>query len=183
MCFCEKLKTAILKAIEETGLQPEPQFVKKILEMFDTTKIRFGSMLVGPTGGGKTKIYEILARAITSLAESNHPNSIFQKVHTYVLNPKCITMGELFGEINELTQEWEDGLASSMFRTHIKDESPDRHWFIFDGPVDTLWIENMNTVLDDNMTLCLANGERNTIHLITGPKENETFYILIKKTS
>jgi hypothetical protein len=45
-------------------------------------------------------------------------------------------------------------------RTTCADEKPDQKWLVFDGPVDTLWIESMNSVMDDNKVLTLINGER-----------------------
>ncbi len=98
---------------------------------------------------------------MSALRTAGHESDTFQHVDINVLNPKCVTMGELYGQFNELTQEWVDGLASTMIRLAAMTESGGRKsWTVFDGPIDALWIENMNTVLDDNMTLCLANGER-----------------------
>ena len=67
-------------------------------------------------------------------------------------------MGELYGEYKR-SQEWKDGCGSGIMRQCVSLLlNPDSKVVVFDGPVDAVWIENMNTVLDDNCMLCLANG-------------------------
>jgi len=133
-------------------------FKLKCLQLYDTFNVRFGVMLVGPTGGGKSTCFSVLQHAFTALESSG--NHLYKRVKVKILNPKSISMGELYGEENKDTKEWTDGLASKIIRKSVEDKHNRNTWTVFDGPVDALWIENMNTVLDDNMTLCLANGER-----------------------
>jgi len=157
-----KFEQAIKDGCAEHKLQPVPGFVTKVIQLYETTVVRHGLMLVGPTCSGKTRCREVLTSAITALGvagELDDTGSPFTKINNFVLNPKSITMGQLYGQFDPLTHEWTDGILSTLVRLGVASQTDEKKWFVFDGPVDAIWIENMNTVLDDNKKLCLASGE------------------------
>lgn len=79
----------------------------------------------------------------------------------WTLNPKDRSVIELYGILDPVTRDWTDGLLSNIFREINKPtDKNEKKYIVFDGDVDALWVENMNSVMDDNRLLTLANGER-----------------------
>ena len=153
------LVVALNDSIVKNNLQPIEVFCLKNIELYEMICVRHGLMVVGPTGGGKSSNIKVLAEALTKLKADGVEGIKYEKTKIYHLNPKAVKMGQLYGEFDENTHEWQDGILCVLIRKCIKEDNDNLKWMLFDGPVDALWIENMNTVLDDNKKLCLTSGE------------------------
>ena len=108
-------------------------------------------LLVGIAGTGKTQVWKTLFRTYQNQK---------QKPVVHDLNPKAVTNDELYGIINPATREWKDGLFSVIMREQANLTGEGPKWIILDGDIDPMWIESLNTVMDDNKILTLASNER-----------------------
>jgi dynein heavy chain, axonemal len=142
----------IREYVRQEGLVHHPTWVAKVHQLDDTVAVRHGIMVIGPAGGGKSQILSCLASARAKMSGV--------AIKQLRMNPKAIRADEMFGETDHLSGEWMDGVFASMWSKSNQRTNKNDTWLVCDGPVDAIWIENLNTVLDDNKILTLANGDR-----------------------
>ncbi|NXB68815.1 DYH9 protein, partial [Struthidea cinerea] len=144
-------EAVVKEAVLELQLQPEDNFVLKVVQLEELLSVRHSVFVVGSAGTGKSQVLRSLHRTYQRMKR--------RPVWTD-LNPKAVTNDELFGIINPATREWKDGLFSSIMRelANISHDGP--KWMVLDGDIDPMWIESLNTVMDDNKVLTLASNER-----------------------
>jgi dynein heavy chain len=145
------IEKAVRGLLKERNLQEEPKWFIKIIQLYETSLVRHGFMTVGSVGSGKTTIMNTLTDALTEAVVPHKLNR---------MNPKSIKGQEMYGVMNNVSGEWIPGVFSEIWKKCNDKKNKHVSWIICDGPVDAIWIENLNTVLDDNKILTLANAER-----------------------
>ncbi|KAI7942887.1 hypothetical protein MJO29_012731 [Puccinia striiformis f. sp. tritici] len=151
----DELKGHIRAVAAERHLVVGEVWFQKVLQLYQIQNIQHGLMMVGPSATGKTQAWRVLLAALQRLEG--------REGVSYVIDPKAISKDSLYGTLDPTTREWNDGLFTNILRRiidNVRGEDAKRHWIIFDGDVDPEWVENLNSVLDDNKLLTLPNGER-----------------------
>ena len=166
----ENLRNEVKQIIEMKKLTGSPFLINQVIQLYNNMQLKHGLMLVGGTLSGKTTTLELLKKLNEVQKAKPQPKNKKDKEDEFTdieirrIFPKSIELDELYGRIGSDGQ-YHDGLLPF----HLKDISNTRYddgksrtikWLVLDSPVDTLWIESLNTLLDETRMLSLPSGFR-----------------------
>ena len=146
----------LLEAIENCAMDrffvTNEEWLEKCVQLYYVLSVNHGVILLGDSGSGKSSIIRCLFAAI---------QKVDQKVgRLFYFDAKIIKKNNLYGSLNETTREWTDGIFTKTLREISNNFIDTINWIVFDGDMDPEWVENLNSLLDDNRLLTLPHGER-----------------------
>ena len=145
------LEPTVIEVLAEKKLQQSKVQMTKISLLNQLIQHRTGAVIVGPAGCGKSTVWKVLADALTKSG---------RKTTVWHIVPKAVPLEGLMGSIDLDTREWTDGVLTRAARAASRLEPDEMGFIVCDGDVDPVWIESLNSVLDDNRLLTLPTGER-----------------------
>ena len=122
---------------------------------------RHGLLILGQTRTGKSTFMEVLQKTLSKL---NDDDQTQDGVPVLAVDSETICidnlgLDDLYGSFDSTTKKWSDGKITEVFRKFASAADNRQKWIIFSGRIDPVWVERLNSVLDDNKKLCLENGE------------------------
>jgi len=151
----EEFRNLILNVTKSLNYEVIEGQTNKVMQMYEVMNIRHSTLICGPPVSGKSCILNILRKTLEQLKTA--------QVTTYLINPKAQTITRLYGVKNEMTGDFEIGILANIFAIANQPLTPgknEQRWIILDGDIDPIWIENMNSVMDDSKCLTLENKDR-----------------------
>jgi dynein heavy chain len=155
----ESTEKDLIDHLEESATEqlfdPTPSFLEKIIQLYNVLDVRVGVALLGGSMSGKTAATRVLLQTLSERSD----DIVYRESR---MNPKSVGQDRIFGNLNPVTFDWTDGVLTRLWRRAIQRQKTQHEhtWLVIDGPVDPEWIEDLNSVLDDNRVLTLANSDR-----------------------
>lgn len=150
------LEEIVIEFCEKQHITFNDSFYKKCQQLYEVQKSQQGVILVGEAGCGKTTVLNATMEMVQNTTKKSNV--------IYTIDSKALKKEQLYGNLDPVTFEWQDGLFTTILR-EINEDYLDEYenaniWIIFDSDLDPIYAETLNSALDDNKVFTLPNGER-----------------------
>lgn len=116
-----------MEILKQKKLTLNQFIIEKVIDLYSLLQNRFGICLLGPTLSGKSTIIKLLQHTLNRIHEQDKElkaPKIQHRVEKEIINPKAVSMNELFGSIDPVTKSWKDGVLSHCLRTMSENNEP-----------------------------------------------------------